>query len=55
MAVFTAGNNVEVFCRRRGKIKIPKGNGTNLCIGGESGQTLYNTTWNSLYAVEITD
>ena len=52
---FTAGNKVEVFDpygRRRGQIKIPKGSGTNLCFD-ERGETLYITTWNALYAVEI--
>ncbi len=53
---FTAGNKVEVFDaygRRRGRIKIPKGNGTNLCFGGGRDETLYITTWNALYAVDL--
>jgi len=53
---FTAGGKVEVFDpygRRRGQIKIPKGSGTNLCFGGERGETLYLTTWNALYSVDI--
>ena len=53
---FTVGGKVEVFDsygRRRGQIKIPKGSGTNLCFGGNRGETLYVTTWNALYAVDI--
>jgi len=53
---FTAGGVVEVFDRygrRWGQIKIPKGSGTNLCLGGDQGDLLYITTWNALYAVEV--
>ena len=55
---FTAGGKVEVFDvygRRRGQIKIPKGSGTNLCFDGDRGNTLYITTWNALYAVQVED
>ena len=53
---FTAGNKVEVFDvygRRRGQIKIPAGSGTNVCFGGDGDRTLFITTWNALYAVDI--
>ena len=54
---FTAGNTVRVFtpyAQRLGKIKIPKGNGTNLAFGGGDRfqRTLFITTWNAVYAVD---
>ena len=42
-----------VVGRRRGQIKIPKGSGTNLGFGGDREESLYITTWNALYAVEL--
>ena len=54
---FTTGNVVHVYdkyARPMGKIKIPKGSGTNLCFGGfdRFRSTLYITTWNAVYAVQ---
>ena len=53
---FTAGNKVHAYDRygrERGTIKIPKGSGTNVAFGDDDGKTLYITTWNALYAVEL--
>ena len=54
---FTAGSTVHVYtpyAQPIGKIKIPKGSGTNLCFGGNDrfARTLFITTWNAVYAVE---
>ncbi len=52
---FTAGNKVHAFDpsgRAWGTIKIPRGSGTNLAFD-ESGSTLFITTFNALYRVEL--
>ena len=54
---FTAGSTVHVFNKYAqpiGKIKIPKGSGTNLCFGGADRfrSTLYITTRNAIYGVK---
>lgn len=52
---FTAGNTVHAFDRygrKWGTIRLPKGSGTNLCFG-ENEKTLFITTWNALYRVEL--
>ena len=54
---FTAGNTVHVYTPYAiplGKIKIPKGSGTNLCFGGSDRfqRTLFITTWNAVYSVD---
>ena len=51
---FCAGNTVHAYDRYGrpwGKIRIPKGSGTNLCFD-EQGKSLYVTTWNALYRVD---
>lgn len=53
---FTAGGVVQVFdryARPWGTIKIPRGSGSNLGFGGENQQTLYVTTFDALYAVDV--
>ena len=53
----TAGGEVRIFdryARPLGRIRIPKGSGTNLCFGGPDRfrRTLFITTRESVYAVE---
>lgn len=54
--LLTAGGEV-VFLSPEGRktrsIKIPKGSGTNLCLGGEDGRTLFVTTNNALYRCRL--
>lgn len=38
--------------RSRGHVAVPKGTGTNLCLGPDQ-TTLYFTTWDALYAVQV--
>ena len=50
----TTGGVVEAYdryARPWGKVAIPQGSGTNLCFGGEQGETLYITTENAVYMV----
>lgn len=50
---FTNGGLIQIFDpagKSVGKLKIPKGSGTNLCFGGEDGRTLFVTTNEALFA-----
>lgn len=51
----TAGAQVVVLDaagKKVGALKIPKGSGTNLCLGGADGKTLFVTTNEALYAFD---
>lgn len=53
---FTAGSVVKVFSadgQRLADIKIPKGSGTNLALGGADGRTLFVTTNEALYSCSV--
>ena len=45
----------DVYGRSLGNVKIPKGSGTNLCVGPRSANatTLFFTTWDTLYSVDV--
>jgi gluconolactonase len=48
----TVGGEVAVLSaegRKLRSIKVPRGSGTNLCLGGDDGRTLFVTTNNALY------
>lgn len=42
----------DVYGRSRGHVAVPKGTATNLCFSPD-GKTLYFTSWESLYAVNV--
>jgi hypothetical protein len=51
----TVGGSVAIVNpqgKKIGEVKIPKGSGTNLCLGGADGKTLFVTTNNALYAFD---
>ena len=46
----------DVYGRSRGHMAVPKGTGTNLCFGPPNSplaDTLFFTTWDSLYSVSV--
>jgi sugar lactone lactonase YvrE len=44
----------DVYGRYRGHVKVPKGTGTNLCLGPSvHDKTIYFTTWDALYSVKV--
>jgi sugar lactone lactonase YvrE len=44
----------DVYGRSRGHVAVPKGTGTNLCLGPNIfDKTIYFTTWDALYSVKV--